>query len=434
MRRLYGGVIRTNRPSWPNVARLDHGILPQLAEMMRNGIRIDVAKLEEIDAKLVSEQARIVNEIEKIIGCELPVALSVPDQVAAFFYEALEISTDGIKRTKSDSRFQVDKKAISRIRDKHAVVPLYEQWKQYATLRSNFITKLPDFADEHKCIHCRISPTRTATGRLAFSLPNLQQIPVRSEMGQEIRKAFIPSDGKVLVAVDMSQIELRVIADLSGDVNMIDAFLTREVDFHTLTAAKMFRIPVSEVDPLKHRLPAKSCSFGVSYGISAKGLLDMFIQNKSYDWTEDQCQSVIDDYFRAYPAVADFMDLQKRRARAYGCVWSAFGRVRFTPEVHSQNRHLVEKCLREAGNMPVQSTAQDLMKLCMAELQDVKRIFLDREPQMLLQVHDELVSECDPEIAEDWIELQRAVFAACCQLSVPIDSNGNQGVNWGVLK
>ena len=434
--KCFGGVRVMNAPSPANVRRLTQGIMPMLRRMSSNGMTVDVQALQTIDRDLADEQSDLMFQIEGYRSEAHQVNLNSGKQLAELLFRELGLDDTGLKRVKDKSRPKLDKKATAKLKEKHEVVRLYAEWKERQTIRTNFCQALPKQIHPDGKLHPHFQTTRAATRRLACEHPNLTQIPTRSKIGKRIRNAFRPSPGKTYVSVDQSQIELRVIAHNSGDEQMIKQFYSAH-DFHTQTAALVFRVPIDEVDPETQRKPAKNMNFGVVYGITPSGLLEQFIVSGALDWDLESCEALIADWFRVYGGVGNYIDLEVRRAKAHLYLWDMWGGVRQFPELLSSDAYVRAKAEREIGNTSTQSGAQGCMQLSMIELWDLidrERVFGDRRPEPLVQIHDELLFEMDETIVGDFIALTQAVMNNCVRLEVPIESAAKSGTEWGKLE
>lgn len=435
---LFGGITLPGHPDPTNIQRLDLLPLGQIRRMERMGMRIDIDCLKELSIRLDSTMIQLRKDIaeyvppdqlEKFVGTSGELGDINPEsseQIAELLYEGLKLG-DGvrIKRTKSGRRLTTGKKTLEQLKRQHPIVPLILEYREASKLRGTYADKLPRIAvwhekgkecsvcgrrhwEGHWRVHTRILTTRTDTGRLA-SKPNLQNIPARTKLGAEIRKAFVPQVGCKLVGVDYAQIELRLLAHCANEPNMIRIFLEGG-DIHLDTAMRAFNITdPAKVDKMLHRAPCKNVNFGVVYGLGDLGLLDLMAltyatANKELPtWLDvEWCGQFIQTWFRLYPQAERYLSEQHQRARRYGIVWTPPGRVRLVPEVRSVHERVVAAGLRQAGNMPIQGFAADVMKIGMGRVErmweEVRGNGVDVEA--LLTIHDELISE----VEEDWAE------------------------------
>jgi DNA polymerase-1 len=454
--RLFGGVHYIDAPCPDNVGRLDHGCLPMVSAMQRNGIRLDCAHLHALSKKITDRQSEIVSAIQSEIGDyqyshpvkgHTPFLVSSRDHLSQLLFEHLEIQgKDFVGRTPKGKRFEVTEDSLSPFKSRHPVVPLILEWHSIEKIRNTYTDPLPLLVDSDSRLHTHFNVTVAATGRLSSSQPNLQNISVRSEIGREVRRAFISSPGCVLVSCDLSQIEMRIAAHGSRDPRMIEVFQRGE-DIHAKTACGIFGRDYYDVmswDPAspafkkwkkEERAPSKNLGFGVLYGLTAEGLHRNILTESEgeIDWPDAKCQTFIDQFFQIYPGLRQLMDLQYRRARRYGLVWDMFGRVRLVPEAKSMHKHIANEGERKAGNHYEQSGAQGVIKLAMAELTnvyvDINRSYVCRP---LLQIHDQLIVEVATEIAQEVGLMSQAVFehAAPLDCGIPTLSSMDIADNW----
>jgi DNA polymerase-1 len=411
------------------VLDMDMATIPMILEMMRVGIRVDLTKMTEVNTKLTSMMAIEEREIQKCLG--YTINPGSPPQVAAML-DRERIPVRG-KRGKSGVQ-STAKELLSPLRKQYLVVDHLLKWSGYETLRSTFTEVLPTQVDSDGRIHATIKTTRTSTGRLAMEDPNLQNIPVRTEEGRMIRDAFVASPGYTLCSWDFSQIELRVLADNSGDEAMIRAFLSG-FDLHTATASEMFGIPMSAVEDYKHRRPAKTVNFGIPYGITALGLVDTMNTEGAEGWTEAACQDLIDRWFKARPGVRGFMEECKAFARRNGYIVDMFGRRRWVHEVWSTSAKIREEGLRYAMNQPIQSGAQGIIKLAMGTLwREMRAEFKNHLIRPLIQIHDDLLMEVVEEEVE-WIALVvKEIMETIVRLKIPTPVDQKVGERWGSME
>jgi DNA polymerase-1 len=315
---------------------------------------------------------------------------------------------------------------LEELRDVHEVVGFVLDYRQLSKLKSTYIDALPDLVNPKTGrVHTSFNQTRTATGRLSSSDPNLQNIPIRDERAREIRSAFIAPEGTCLLGADYSQIDLRALAHLSQDEHLLTAFRHDE-DIHAATAAQLFGVGPTEVTPDMRRL-AKTVNFGVIYGMSEYGL------QQATELTREEAAGFITAYFEKYPGVKQYLEATKQQARDRGYVETYLHRKRTIPEINSSNRQVREAAERMAINMPVQGTSADIIKVAMINLyREMKRRQL--ESRMLLQVHDELVFEVPQQELAEMRELVPHLMSTALELSVPLKVDTKTGSNWGEME
>lgn len=393
-------------------------LMPVLAQMEYDGVRIDTASLK-VSSGLMSENlVEIEKEIYKICGYELNI--SSPKQVGELIFEKLKID-EKAKKTKT-GQYSTSEEVLESLRDKNPVINKILEYRGIKKLLSTYVDVLPTLINPKTGkIHTSFNQTITATGRLSSSNPNLQNIPIRDSQGKEIRKAFIPDDGFVFLSSDYSQIELRVMAHLSKDENMIEAFRSGQ-DIHAATAAKIFNVPISDVTSDMRR-KAKTANFGIIYGISSFGLANRLLISRG------EAKELIDGYFDNYPRIKEYTEECIEFARSHGYVETIFGRKRFLPDINSKNKVVRGYSERNAVNAPIQGSAADIIKVAMI---NIHKRFIEEglNAQMILQVHDELnfnILSSDLDRVKQIVifEMQNAV-----PLSVPLVAECGVGKNW----
>jgi DNA polymerase-1 len=387
-----------------------------LAHMEATGVRLDVAYLRALSLEVAEEIARLEAEVFRLAGH--PFNLNSRDQLERVLFD--ELGLPAIGKTEKTGKRSTSAAVLEALREAHPIVEKILQYRELTKLKSTYIDPLPDLIHPKTGrLHTRFNQTATATGRLSSSDPNLQNIPVRTPLGQRIRRAFIAEEGWLLVALDYSQIELRVLAHLSGDENLIRVFQEGR-DIHTETASWMFGVPREAVDPLMRRA-AKTINFGVLYGMSAHRL------SQELAIPYEEAQAFIERYFQSFPKVRAWIEKTLEEGRRRGYVETLFGRRRYVPDLQARVKSVREAAERMAFNMPVQGTAADLMKLAMVKL--FPRLE-EVGARMLLQVHDELVLEAPKERAEAVARLAKEVMEGVYPLAVPLEVEVGIGEDW----
>jgi DNA polymerase-1 len=387
-----------------------------LAHMEATGVRLDVAYLRALSLEVAEEIARLEAEVFRLAGH--PFNLNSRDQLERVLFDQLGLPAIG--KTEKTGKRSTSAAVLEALREAHPIVEKILQYRELTKLKSTYIDPLPDLIHPRTGrLHTRFNQTATATGRLSSSDPNLQNIPVRTPLGQRIRRAFIAEEGWLLVALDYSQIELRVLAHLSGDENLIRVFREGR-DIHTETASWMFGVPREAVDPLMRRA-AKTINFGVLYGMSAHRL------SQELAIPYEEAQAFIGRYFQSFPKVRAWIEKTLEEGRRRGYVETLFGRRRYVPDLQARVKSVREAAERMAFNMPVQGTAADLMKLAMVKL--FPRLE-EAGGRMLLQVHDELVLEAPKERAEAVARLAKEVMEGVYPLAVPLEVEVGIGEDW----
>ena len=348
---------------------MDFPLINVLAQMEFRGIKIDASKLEKMNKSLAQEITAVQQNIYDMVGYEFNVAS--PAQLASALFDKLLLPTAGIKKGKTG--YSTNQKELDKLRGQHPIIELVERFRELSKLQNTYVAALPEQTDANGYIHTTFNQDVTATGRLSSTNPNLQNIPIRTELGRQIRDAFVPAPGNVFVNADYSQFELRLAAVMAGEKQMIEDF-NADVDIHAKTAAEVYNVPINEVTPAQRRR-AKVVNFGVLYGMSQHGLAAA--ANMSYG----EAQHFIDEYYRIRPHIKEFMEQTIRQAHEDGFVQTLFGRRRPTPDVRSNNFAVRSAAERAAANMPIQGTEADLMKLAMLAVE--KRLTIMTSPDLL---------------------------------------------------
>ena len=393
-------------------------LLKVLAIMERTGVRIDSEALRQSSEILTQDMLLLEKEIHGIAGFEFNV--SSPAQVGEVLFDRLKLD-DKAKKTKT-GQYSTAEDVLEKIRSKHPIIGKILDYRGLKKLLSTYIDSLPLLISPVSGkVHTSYNQTVAATGRLSSTNPNLQNIPIRDAQGKEIRKAFIPDDGCLFLSADYSQIELRIMAHLSGDRNMLDAF-NSGLDIHTATAAKIYKIPLDEVTTDMRR-KAKTANFGIIYGISVFGLSDRLAIPRA------EAKELIEGYFATYPDVKKYMDNAIQKAKEMGYVETIFGRKRFLADVNSQNSIVRGYAERNAINAPIQGSAADIIKIAMVHIQ--ARLEAEKlQAKMTMQVHDELNFSVPTAEIEQLKKLVVEEMENAIQLQVPIIADCGVGNNW----
>ena len=444
-------------PDLQQVAQtMDFPLINVLAQMEFRGIKIDASKLEKMNKSLAQDIAAVQQNIYDMVGYEFNVAS--PAQLASALFDKLLLPTVGIKKGKTG--YSTNQKELDKLRGQHPIIELVERFRELSKLQNTYVSALPEQTDVNGYIHTTFNQDATATGRLSSTNPNLQNIPIRTELGRQIRDAFVTAPGNVFVNADYSQFELRLAAVMAGEKQMIEDF-NADVDIHAKTAAEVYNVPINEVTPTQRRR-AKVVNFGVLYGMSQHGLAAA--ANMSYG----EAQHFIDEYYRIRPHIKEFMERTIRQAHEDGFVQTLFGRRRPTPDVRSNNFVVRSAAERAAANMPIQGTEADLMKLAMLAVEkrlmpaadadllpsetgkfeknefalperqvssDSKSISTDKNTplgQQILQIHDSIMVECPRQNAEAvskmLVETMENIYP---QLGIKLKVDVKIGNNWG---
>lgn len=395
--------------------RIELPLIPVLERMEARGIKIDVALLHVMSARMALQLAQLEKEIYAEAGADFNI--NSPQQLGHILFEKLQYPVS--KKTKGTKAFSTSVDVLQELAGHGFAVPrLILLHRELHKLKSTYIDALPQLVARDGRIHTSFNQAVAATGRLSSSDPNLQNIPIRTELGREIRKAFIAEAGNVLLAADYSQVELRILAHISQDADLIETF-QRGADIHRATASKMFNVPE---DALTHdqRRAAKTINFGVLYGMSA------FRLSNELNIPTGQAKDFIDAYFARYPKIQEYLDRTLEEARRSGKVTTLFGRVRYIPEIHNKSFTVRGNAERMATNAPIQGTAADILKLAMIALD--KR--LDDAATMLLTVHDEIVIEVPEARAEEVAGIVKETMENIFPLVVPLRVDAHYGRSW----
>ena len=398
--------------------QIEMPLVPVLAYMERNGVRIDTEALKESSKHFTARMQQIETEVHQLAGMEFNIAS--PKQVGEVLFDRLKI-VEKPKKTKT-GQYITSEEVLESLKSKHEIVGKILEHRGLKKLLGTYIDALPQLinpATGH--IHTSFNQTVTATGRLSSSNPNLQNIPIRNEDGKEIRKAFIPDDGCEFFSADYSQIELRIMAHLSGDPHMIEAF-RKEQDIHAATAAKIYKEELAEVTR-EQRSKAKTANFGIIYGISVFGLAERLNVDRK------EAKELIDGYFSNYPDVKRYMDESIQVAREKGYIETIFNRKRYLPDINSRNAVVRGYAERNAINAPIQGSAADIIKVAMVRI--YKRFMEEGiRSKMILQVHDELNFSVLPEEKEKVQQIVISEMEGAYKMKVPLKADCGWGQNW----
>jgi DNA polymerase-1 len=397
---------------------LDFPSVRLLFLMERRGIKIDQSVLTAMSRELGDEHARLEQEMYTMAGYEFNIGS--PAQLSDVLFTKLQLPTTGIKKGKTS--YSTSQKELDKLRGQHPIIELIERTRELAKLKNTYVDTLPLLADEQGRIHTTFNQDGTATGRMSSTNPNLQNIPVRTDLGRRIRSAFVPEPGNVFVSADYSQFELRLAAVLAGDEKLIENF-NGDVDIHTKTASEVYGIPLEAVTKLQRRA-AKVINFGVLYGMSPHGL------SAATGMGFGEAKQFIDQYFALRAPIRAYIDATLEKATTDGYVETFYGRRRPTPDINSSNFMVREGAKRAAANMPIQGTEADLMKRAMLTVEQK----LGGKGQQLLQIHDSILIECPKENAQEVADLlQSTMEQVAPELDIRLKVDVSIGENWGEL-
>jgi DNA polymerase I len=394
-------------------------LVPILAEMEINGIKVNNIVLEGISETIGKKILTLEKNIYKLAGKEFNI--NSPQQLSEILFEELKLPTDDIKKNKTG--FSTASAELEKLRAKHKIIEKIEEYRELFKIKTTYLDTLPTLIADDGRIHTSFNQAVTATGRLSSSDPNLQNIPIRTEVGQIMRTAFSAEDGWKLISADYSQIDLRAVAHVSQDKKLIEAF-HRGDDIHKITASEINKVSASQVTE-KMRRAAKTLNFGVIYGMSVFG----FSQAAGVE--REEAKKFIDEYMKKFAGVAAYMRETKESAKRKGYVETQLGRRRYIPEINSPNFQVQNAAERMAINMPIQGLSADIVKIAMVKLAE----YYHNNPQVLiiLQIHDEIILEVKEEIAEEAAKQVKEIMEQAYQLKVPLVAEVKLGDNWGTI-
>ena len=399
-------------------------LVPVLADMEMAGIALDTDFLGRMSAEMQTRLGEIEIQVYQMVG--EPFNINSTQQLSVALFERLKLPPPDRTRRTASGHYSTSVEVLEYLSGKHPVVDLVLEHRELAKLKSTYLDALPAQVNPHTGrVHTSYNQTGAVTGRIASSDPNLQNIPIRTDLGRQVRHAFIAGSGTQLLSVDYSQVELRIAAHMSGDENMLAAFRAGQ-DIHTATAAAIYNCDLDEVSSAQRR-HAKAINFGLIYGMSAFGL------TRTTELTLAEAEDFVSAYFRQFPGIKSYLDGIRRQAAEQGYVETLLGRRRYFPGLKNQgNPNIRAREEREAINAPIQGTAADIMKIAMLRLPPALRQ-AGLSGRMLLQVHDELVLECPPAEMSATARLVRQVMEAAYELKAPLRTEARSGQNWGQL-
>ncbi|MFC1934658.1 DNA polymerase I, partial [Chloroflexota bacterium] len=405
---------------WQLFTEVEMPLVPVLIHMERSGIALDTELLRQMAYRLGEQLLKLEAEIYNNVGHQFNI--NSPQQLSRVLFEELQLPAT----QKRKGSYSTGASVLEELRGVHPIIEFILGYRQLAKLKSTYIDALPSLINPKTGrVHTSFNQTRTATGRLSSSEPNLQNIPVRGDLGKQVRQAFIAPTGSRLLSGDYSQIDLRALAHLSQDQGLLNAF-NRDEDIHAATATRLFGVDTQQVTADMRRV-AKTVNFGVIYGMSDYGLV------QATELSREEAAQFITSYFEKYPGVKQYLDSTKQWARDKGYVQTVLGRRRTIPEINSANWQVRQAAERMAINMPVQGTSADIIKVAMINLyREMGKRQL--KSKMLLQVHDELLFEVPDEELDEMRQLVREIMSTALELSVPLKVDIKSGNNWGELK
>ena len=400
-------------------------LIPVLIEMEKNGIALDVDFFKQMSSELQERLIKIQDDVYGIVG--YPFNLNSTQQLSVALFETLKLNPPDRRKKTASGHYSTSADVLEQLSGKHQVIDLILEYRELSKLQSTYVDTLPQQINPKTGrVHTSFNQTGSVTGRLASSNPNLQNIPTRTDLGRKVRRGFVSGEGKLLLAVDYSQIELRIVAHMAKDEAMLEAFRQGQ-DIHATTAAAVYGVPLSEVTK-EQRRHAKAINFGLIYGMSAFGL------SNSTGLTLGESEDFVKAYFEKFPGVSKYLDNIRRTATTEGYVETLSGRRRYFPNLATlSNQNIRRREEREAINAPIQGTAADIIKIAMIRLLPE----LDKEKlsaRMLLQVHDELILECPENEIEKTVKIVKKIMENAFTLSIPLITDSRIGKNWEELK
>jgi len=411
---------------WDLFTQVEMPLVPVLMDMECTGVGLDTEFLKQMSTELATDLGELQQQIQQHVG--YPLNLNSSQQLSKALFDTLGLPTDRVSRGKS-GRYSTAAAVLESLRGEHPVIDLILEHRQLSKLKSTYVDALPAMVNPHTGrVHTSWNQTGTVTGRLSSSEPNLQNIPIRTEVGRRVRQAFVARPGCILLAADYSQVELRILAHLSRDENLLSAFHHGE-DIHVSTAARILDVPLDKVTPDMRRL-AKTINFGLVYGMGGWGLATRT------ELTLEEAGQFISSYFAQYPRVREYLDGIKQQAQEQGWVETLLGRKRHFPELQSGGTgrgNFKAAALRMAINHPIQGTAADIIKIAMIRLHDELQS-RDLSSKMILQVHDELVLEVPDSEAATVTQLVQSVMESAYTLDVPLKVDVKTGSHWGEMR
>lgn len=398
------------------IYELEKALAPVVAEMEKNGIKIDTPQLKKLSKELEFEVQTLENKIYNLAGKKFNI--NSPQQLSEVLFKDLALPSAGLKKTPGGV-ISTSWSELEKLKNKHRIVKFLEEYREFFKLKSGFVDALPRLEGKDGRIHPRFLQLGTATGRFSCSDPNLQNIPIRGRFGKKIRKAFVAEQGFKFVSADYSQMELRIAASISRDNKMIE-FFKRGEDVHKMTASQIFDIPEGKVGE-KERSLAKTINFGVLYGMSVVGLAE------AASVSRDEAKKFIDEYFKKFEGIANYVKSSIETAKKRGFSETIFGRKRFLPEINSLDFRLRQAAERMAINHPIQGSAADIIKTAMI------KIYSRKSEKLILQLHDELLFEVRDEKIEEAAKEIKAIMENIVKIEIPLKVVIKTGENWGEL-
>jgi DNA polymerase I len=397
-------------------------LIKVLAKMEARGVKLDKAELAKLSNQSEKRIIELTKKIYRLAGSEFNIAS--PNQLREVLFDKLQIPADNLRKTGKTKALSTAATELEKLRELHPIIDLISEYRELAKLKSTYLDALPKLVGDDGRVHTKYSQTIAATGRLSSSDPNLQNIPIRTELGNSVRKAFVAEKGFVLASLDYSQIELRIAATLSGDREMIKIFESGG-DFHTATAARIFGVPEARVTRHQRR-DAKTINFSVLYGVSAFGL------SSRSEMSQVEAADYIDKYYIVFKDLKKYIDQTIEQAHKDEFVVNPLGRIRYFQEINSTVYPVRSAAERAAFNMPIQSLAADMMKMAIIEVD--RFLGNNSNCHMLLSVHDELIFEIKKDQVKNLVPKLKQIMEFVYKLKVPVVVDAKIGPNWMEMK
>jgi len=410
---------------WDLFNTIEMPLVSVLADMEMAGVALDQDFFKTFSVELNEHLAAIEEQVYAAVGKTFN--LNSTQQLSSVLFETLRLTPPDRGRKTASGHYSTAAGVLEELSGQHPVVDMILEYREYSKLKSTYVDTLPtQVHPQTGRVHTSYSQTGAVTGRLSSSNPNLQNIPIRTELGRRVRRGFVAAPGNLLVSLDYSQIELRIVAHMANDEAMLNAFRLGQ-DIHATTAAAIYNVPLDAVSK-EQRRHAKAINFGLIYGMSAFGL------TRSTELTLSQSQDFVEAYFKQFPGVKKYLDGIRQSARADGFVETLLGRRRYFPALKSTlNQTLRNREEREAINAPIQGTAADIMKIAMIQIPPAL-LQAGLHGRMLLQVHDELVLECPQTELNETIHVVRKIMENAYPISIPLTTEARSGINWDEMQ
>jgi DNA polymerase-1 len=404
------------------IYEIEKNLIPVINKLKKNGVKVNLDALRELSEELEAKIKKLETEVYEVSGKEFNI--NSPQQLSEVIFQKLKLSPKGLKKTPGGV-ISTSSPELEKLKNEHKIINLILEYRELFKLKSGFVDALPNWIQKDGRIHPKFDQLGTVTGRFSCSNPNLQNIPIKGELGKEIRKCFVAERNFKFLSADYSQMELRIAASIAKDKNMIQFFKDGK-DIHKITASKIFKVPEEKVDETM-RYVAKTLNFGVLYGMGAYGFAE------GAKVSRKEAKIFIEEYFKNFQGVADYVKSSIAKVKKDGFVETIFGRKRFIPEINSLDPRLQRAAERMAINHPVQGTAADIIKMAMIKCGEIIKPYKN-EVKMILQVHDELLFEISQDKILELAEEIKKVMENITTLETSLRVDLETGENWGELE